>query len=85
MVHLGRKKAYLTAYLRLPRENKEEITLCFTFLLIWAPISLETSRLSCWDLAAELFCQLTLAGKASASYKLHAGANSAEFFSKEAN
>lgn len=84
MEHLGRKKAYLIAYLSLPRENKAEITLHFPFLLIWAHTSLETSSLSCWDLA-ELFCQLILAGKASASYELHGGANSVECFIKEAN
>jgi len=85
MEHLGRNKAYLMAYLSLPRENKAEITIHFPFLLIWAHTSLEMSRLSCWDLGAEPFCQLILAGKASASYKLHGGANSAKSFIKEAN
>lgn len=85
MEHFGRKKMYLLAYLSLPRENKAEITLYFTFLLIQAHTSVETSRLSCWDVGAELFCQLILAGKASTSYKLHGGANSVECFIKEAN
>lgn len=85
MEHLGRKKAYLIAYLSLPRENKAEITLHFPFLLIWAHTSLEMSRLSCWDLGVELFCQLILAGKESAYYKVHGGANSVESFIKKAN
>lgn len=91
MEHLGKKAAYLIAYLPdsldcLSRENKTEITLHFPFLLSWAHRSPEKlTRVSCWDLGAELFCQPILTGKTSASYMLCGGANSVESFIKEAN
>lgn len=84
------RKSLLTVHLSLPRKKKKTnkkgaITLLFPFLLIWAQVSLEMSRPSSWGLGTELFCQLTLAGKASASEKLYGGARSVESFIEAAD